>query len=125
MTKKPFTSDTQQISAVPVYFVDQPAALMLGATISKITFGTEESDDEMYPRPVVTIAIPTVALLQLVNDLKKQMNSSGFKRHAVTILGENAKLIADGGEVTPPGKMIEIKKEVPTKKASPSKKQSR
>ncbi|MFA7292340.1 MAG: hypothetical protein WC023_08830 [Rhodocyclaceae bacterium] len=85
--------------APPLFFADQPAALMLGPQISRISFGVEDMDDGQYPRPVVEIAIPTLALLQFVNDVKDALNSTEFKQQAVQILGTAAKSIATGRPV--------------------------
>lgn len=93
---------------VPMYFADQPAALMLGAAVSRITFGVTENDDEDFPRPVVTIAIPTIALMQLVHDLKKSFDSPSFRKHSVESLKHAVEIMASGGKATPENQTITV-----------------
>ncbi len=93
----------------PMYFADQPAALMLGPLVSRITFGTEEMDDGPFPRPTVTIAMPTTSLLQFVNDLKAALEDPAFKKSSVEHLEFAAHLIQTGGEVTPAKQRIDVR----------------
>lgn len=93
----------------PMYFADQPAALMLGPLVSRITFGTEEMDDGPFPRPIVTIAMPTPALLQFVNDLKAALDEPSFKKNSIEGLGNAARLIQAGGELTPLNQKVELR----------------
>lgn len=68
------------LDEIPVFYADQAAGLMLGAHVSRITFGVEsEDDDNEYPRPVVTVAIQTDSLIDLVSDLKMILDSEKFK----------------------------------------------
>lgn len=100
------SAHTVDPSRVPIYFADQPAALMLGALVSRITFGVTEDDDGDFPRPVVTIAIPTVALIQLVHDLKKSFDNPKFRKQSAESLLEAVKIIASGGKPTPAEEII-------------------
>lgn len=93
----------------PVFFADQPAALMLGTHVSRISFGIEEMDDGEFPRPVVTVALPTTALLQFVNDVKKALDSAAFKKQSVLQLQKAAKMIATGGEPSAADLIVEKK----------------
>lgn len=79
---------------VPMFYADQPASLALGPTVSRLTFGVEDSGD--YPRPVVTLAIPTVALLMLVKDLSKTFDSESFKKDMTRGLERSAKAFSAG-----------------------------
>lgn len=107
MSKKATNStDTYDLSKVPMYFADQPAALMLGPLNSRITFGVAEDDGGDFPRPVVTIAIPTIALIQLVHDLKKSLEHPKFRKESAQFLFEAVKTIASGGKPTPAEEMI-------------------
>ena len=106
----------------PMYFADQPAALMLGPLVSRITFGTEEMDDGPYPRPIVTIAMPTPALLQFVNDVKAALDAPNFKKQAIDQLNLAARLIQGGGKVTPNDQKIETKPKSRQRKLSLSSK---
>lgn len=98
--------DEMDISSAPIFFADQPAALMLGAHVSRITFGIEEPDDHDFPRPVVTIAMPTTALLQFVNDVKDALSAPNFKKQTITELLKAAKSIESGGNKTSPDEMV-------------------
>lgn len=89
-----------------MYFADQPAELMIGTLVSRLTFGVTEDDDGDFPRPVVTIAIPTIALIQLVHDLKKSFDNPKFRRESAESLLEAAKTLASGGKPTPSEEMI-------------------
>ena len=79
---------------VPILYADQPASLALGPMVSRLTFGVEDSGD--YPRPVFTLAIPTVALLELVKDLSKTFDSEDFKRDMAKGLERSVKSFAAG-----------------------------
>lgn len=107
MSKKTTNSaHTYDPSKVPMYFADQPAELMIGTLVSRLTFGVTEDDDGDFPRPVVTIAIPTIALIQLVHDLKKSFDNPKFRRESAESLLEAAKTLASGGKPTPSEEMI-------------------
>lgn len=94
---------------VPMFYADQPASLALGPTVSRLTFGVEDSGD--YPRPVVTLAIPTVALLMLVKDLSRTFDSDGFKKDMAKGLERSAKAFAAGTAVDVTGKFIKTEVE--------------
>lgn len=87
-------STTLDEHGVPMFYADQPASLALGPTVSRLTFGIEDSGD--YPRPVVTLAIPTVALLMLVKDLSKTFDSDGFKKDMAKGIERAAKAFSAG-----------------------------
>jgi len=100
MAKKIESNRSESIPAFPqppIFFADQPAALMLGPYVSRISFGVEEIDDGDFPRPVVTVAMPTVALLQFVNDVKRALDSADFKKQTIEQLSKAAETIAQGG----------------------------
>lgn len=100
---KPITHAFDEIG-VPMFYADQPASLALGPTVSRLTFGVEDSGD--YPRPVVTLAIPTVALLMLVKDLSKTFDSDDFKKDMAKGLERSAKTFAAGTAADPTGKFV-------------------
>lgn len=114
-TKSPV--DPHDQNYVPMYYADQPAALMLGPSVSRLTFGVEELDDGEFPRPVVTIAMPTSSLMQLVHDLKKSFDDPAFRKHSAELLMKAAKSIATGGEATPQDETIVLSKPRPSRKA--------
>lgn len=99
-----------------MFFADQPAALMLGPIVSRVTFGTEEMDDGDFPRPVVTIALPTTALLQFVNDVKAALEEPDFKKQSVEHLANAARMIKAGGEITPQSHRIDMRPTKPRQK---------
>lgn len=106
MSKKPIEIHSFDKTHVPMYFADQPAELLLGPFVSRLTFGAAEEGSGEFPRPVVTIAIPTIALIQLVHDLKKSFDSVEFKRDCAEALLEAAKTLATGGKPTPSNEMV-------------------
>jgi hypothetical protein len=99
-------ASSPSFSPAPIFYADQPAALALGPHVSRMSFGVEEEEDGEFPRPVVTIAMPTAALLEFVNDLKAAFDSAEFKRHTVDHLARSAKRISSGGSTTPEAKKI-------------------
>lgn len=104
MTKR--TASSLDDDGVPMFYADQPASLALGPAVSRLTFGVEESGE--YPRPVVTLAIPTVALLMLVKDLGKTFESESFKRDMAKGLERSAKAFAAGISVQATGKFVKV-----------------
>ncbi|SEL61497.1 hypothetical protein SAMN05216359_11258 [Roseateles sp. YR242] len=73
----------------PVLYADQPAELALGPFVSRLTLGVIESDAE-FPVPVVSVAMPTLALLQMAQDIVRQIESSSFTKRTARILAEAA-----------------------------------
>jgi hypothetical protein len=118
MAKKntPNTVDPYIHTNVPMFYADQPAALMLGPLVSRLTFGVEETDDGDYPRPVVTIALPTRALMQLVNDLNTEFESSSFRKHSAASLMKFAQQVAVGGKANSTNALIKIPRSKPAPK---------
>ena len=102
MAKSASTSLDETV--VPMFYADQPASLALGPTVSRLTFGVEDSGD--YPRPVVTLAMPTVALLMLVKDLSRTFDSEGFKKDMAKGLERSAKAFAAGMAADAIGKFV-------------------
>lgn len=89
---------------VPIFYADQPASLALGPTVSRLTFGVEDAGE--YPRPTVTLAIPTVALLMLVKDLSRTLDSEEFKNDMAKGLERSAKAFAAGTAGDAIGKFV-------------------
>jgi hypothetical protein len=86
------------LESTPIYFADQPAALAVGPHVCRITFGVELENGSEYPHPVVTVALPTTALIRLVNDLKKTFDSPSFKKSAISSLEKAARQISGADE---------------------------
>ena len=99
---------------VPMYYADQPAGLMVGAHVSRLTFGVQEDDDSNYPRPVVTVAIPTNVLIELVSDLRIILSDDSFKKNTAQQLEGSIKRVMLGirDEATP---QLEGPSEAPAK----------
>lgn len=105
-TKSTVKAHSFDLTHVPMYFADQPAELLLGPFVSRLTFGAAEEDTGEFPRPVVTVAMPTIALMQLVHDLKTSFDSASFKKDATKTLLNAAKTIASGGKPTPSDEIV-------------------
>jgi hypothetical protein len=96
MSKAKNAEQAHDMSGVPIYYADQPAGLALGPHVCRLTFGVEEDDGSEYPRPVVTVAIPTVSLLLMVNDLAHTLNDPAFKKSIASGLEAAVKKLAAG-----------------------------
>lgn len=103
MVKNVDVSPPFDLNSVPMYYADQPAGLAIGPHVSRVTFGVSEDGPSDFPRPVVTIAIPTDALLSMVVDLSSIFGSASFKKDVANHLEMTAKKIARGldSEVSP------------------------
>jgi len=72
-------------------FADQPSAIQVGPYVTKFTLGVIEEDDDEYPRPVVTVAMPTVNLIRMVNDLHEIFSNPNFKQESAKSLTSDIK----------------------------------
>lgn len=100
MAKQP--SNNIDLSNTPVYYADQAAGMLLGANICRLTFGIQSEDDSSeYPRPTVTVAIQTTALMELVSDLKHIFESDAFKKDMSTQLQAAIERISKGVSASP------------------------
>lgn len=115
MSKAKMLGQEHDLSQVPIYYADQPAGLSLGPHVCRLTFGVEEDDDNEYPRPVVTVAMPTVSLLMMINDLALTLNDPKFKKATEAGLISAAKKVAAGIGAAP-SKSLRAN---PTQKAKP------
>lgn len=96
MTKEKNMEHVHGMNGVPIYYADQPAGVAFGPHVCRLTFGVEEDDGTDYPRPVVTVAIPTAALLLMINDLAHTFNDPSFKKDISSALTASSKKIAAG-----------------------------
>ena len=95
MAKKS-TPDHQELSAATLnIFADQPAAIQVGPYVTKFTLGVIEDDDGDFPRPVVTIAMPTINLMRMVADMQTLFTDPEFKRDSAKMLAEDSKKFFD------------------------------
>ena len=92
---------TKHISHLPapIFYADQPAEMMMGPITSKLTLGVVEADDSEFPRPVVTVVMPSTALLHLARDIVAQFEEPKFKQHAMRGLEAAGKAISSGGAI--------------------------
>ncbi|MFA4754889.1 hypothetical protein P2B09_12600 [Xanthomonas perforans] len=99
MPKKPEELD---LSGVPIFFTEDLVGMMLGPSVSRITFGVQNEDTTAsYPRPVVTLAIQTSTLNDLVSDLKALIDSEDFKKDMTRRLEKNIQKISIGVKSNP------------------------
>jgi|LauGreDrversion2_3_1035106.scaffolds.fasta_scaffold156138_1 hypothetical protein len=94
MTNKPKNkSNTQKsLTSAPLnIFADQPSAIQIGPYVTKFTLGVIEEDDDEYPRPVVTVAMPTVNLIRMVTDLHAIFSDPAFKKESAASLTSDIK----------------------------------
>lgn len=78
--------------ATVTYFVDQPSSYQTGPYVTKLTFGVIDDDGSDFPRPVLTLAIPTVNLIRMVKDLQEVIKDSEFKEHNLATIKEDLKI---------------------------------
>lgn len=116
---KPKSEVSMDVSNVPTYFADQPAGLMVGPFVTKLTFGVQDDDESPYPRPVVTIAIPTVALSELVSDLRFVLDDETFKKTTAKQLDVAKNTITSGIRITP---SVAVREMTASKPKAPKKK---
>lgn len=110
MSKPTIVSQKPDMTGTPIYYVDQPASIALGPHICRMTFGVEEDDDSDFPRPIVTIAMPTTSLLMMVNDLVHTLNSQEFKKDAALKLAESVKKLSAGITASPSSELVKKQK---------------
>lgn len=72
-------------------FADQPSAIQVGPYVTKFTLGVIEEDDSEFPRPVVTVAMPTVNLMRMVHDLQMIFSDPDFKKESAKSLTSDVK----------------------------------
>lgn len=72
-------------------FADQPSAIQVGPYVTKFTLGVIEEDDNEFPRPVVTVAMPTVNLIRMVKDLDAIFSDPDFKQESAKSLTSDIK----------------------------------
>lgn len=97
-------------SKVDTIFVDQPCSFQSGPYVTKITLGLDDNDGTDFPRPVVTIAMPTVNVIRMVEDLQKVLQSHDFKLHNLKTIQDDLKNhYGDSSTVTPLKKIRRVK----------------
>lgn len=92
------------------FFVDQPSSYQTGPYVTKLTFGVIDDDGTDSPRPVITLAIPTVNLMRMVEDLQQLIQEQEFKEHNLSAIEEDLRIFYGFG--TPPKKTPNITKRI-------------
>lgn len=95
MAKKSTPDHPELAVATLNIFADQPAAIQVGPYVTKFTLGVIEDDDQDFPRPVVTIAMPTINLMRMVADMQALFTDPEFKRDSAKMLAEDSKKFFD------------------------------
>lgn len=72
-------------------FADQPSAMQVGPYVTKFTLGVIDEDDSEFPRPVITVAMPTVNLMRMVHDLQLIFSDPEFKKDSAKSLTSDVK----------------------------------
>jgi hypothetical protein len=89
MARKPTSKNSSDdFTNVATFYVDQPAAVAYGVHVSKLTFGVSDNDESEFPRPIVTIVIPTTYLLRFVRDISERLEDPEFQENMKTALRE-------------------------------------
>ncbi len=97
------------ISMVPTFYADQPCGLAFSPQVTKLSFGMNDEDDGSdFPRPVVTVVMPTDAVLTLVRDLIDVLGSDAFKEDMVNKTGHLAEFFALGLDGAASGQMFKV-----------------
>lgn len=65
--------------------------MQVGPYVSKFTLGVSDDDGSDYPRPVVTIAMPTVNLIRMIEDLQELFADPEFKKESMNLLAMDAR----------------------------------
>jgi hypothetical protein len=94
MTER-MTGGVSTLQAAPMFYADQLAAITAGPHVCRLTFGVQEDDGSEYPRAVVTVAVPTIALMQLLSEVGGTLNHLDFRKQAAA-LQKFSLLIKDG-----------------------------
>jgi len=72
-------SDEQIVQAPTTIYADQHAQLAVGPYVSKLTFGIEQKPGEV-PNPILTVVLPTPALLNLAHQIFQIMGNSEIQQ---------------------------------------------
>lgn len=94
MAQKKFTrseSAFNRPAEVVNMFIDQPCSFQAGPYVTKLTLGVDDNDGQDFPRPTITIAMPTVNLIRMVEDLQKVFADPNFKLHNLNTINEDLK----------------------------------
>lgn len=79
-SEKPEVRTDEQLIAAPItIYADQLAQLAIGPFASKLTFGVDRKQGDV-PAPVVTIALPTPALLNLAKQVFQILENQGIQK---------------------------------------------
>lgn len=88
-----FSAGSVREQVANTVFVDQPCSFQAGPYVTKLTFGVDENDGTEEPRAVLTIAMPTINMMRMVEDLQKLFNDPDFKSYNLNVLTEDFKSV--------------------------------
>lgn len=83
------TANSPHSLDVPTFFADQPAAFQTGPYTTKITLGSIDDDGTDFPRPVITIVMPTINFIRMVEEFNELITSEHFKNDSKRILNND------------------------------------
>lgn len=93
----------------PTFYADQPSGMAFSPQVTKITFGVDDNDStNEFPRAVVTVVLPTDALLTMVRDITDILESEAFKSEMLSKTAKMADLFSQGLSAGPSGTVFPI-----------------
>jgi hypothetical protein len=92
--------------------------------VTKLSFGMNDDDDDSdFPRPILTVVMPTDALITMVRDLIDVMGSDAFKEDMIAKTGQMAEYFSLGLDRPASGQMFRVGRD--PEPAKPRKKAAR
>ncbi|WP_411851594.1 hypothetical protein ACLB90_03210 [Stenotrophomonas sp. LGBM10] len=81
----------------PIFYADQPAGMAFSPQVTRLTFGIEDDDESSdFPRPVVSVVMPTDAVITMVRDIMEVLENDRFKDDMIKKTAQMAQSFADG-----------------------------
>ncbi|MBD3825627.1 hypothetical protein [Stenotrophomonas sp.] len=81
----------------PIFYADQPAGMAFSPQVTRLTFGIEDDDESSdFPRPVVSVVMPTDAVISMVRDIMEVLENDKFKEDMIKKTAQMAQSFADG-----------------------------
>lgn len=84
----------------------------MGPYTTKITLGLIDEEGDEYPRPVVTIAMPTLNLMRMVEDLHDLFKDPEYQKDTAAMLASDIKQYYSRGPTEKLGAPIGVKKTI-------------
>lgn len=76
---------------ISTVFVDQPAGIQAGPYVTKITLGVVDDDGTEFPRPVLSISMPTVNMMLMVRELRELFEDPAFLEASKKAMDDDAR----------------------------------